>query len=431
MEISLIIFLNTILFISAYWCAYKNTALVVPWIIVFTCIWTIPTGVIWFNSGISSIDYTFKIFSNISLPDVGDIEINHLVLICLVSSFCMLIASIISNKLYKPSNKLIIKPFNKLDLTIVFAAWCVITLTIIAFNSLPWHFVFLPVYAEKNIYINYIFRSFYLYLPVLAAFFCLASSKRKKTTYLVLFWCFLTSFSTGQRRDLLSLALILTYYVSYFKYGRVSLGKFISFKKAILLLAVGLSAVVLFWCTRVIFTNYVVTGEIVDPFKVRSFWDVLFGSAATGMPTLYITNEYVKVNSVQYFYDILYGLVQFIPRGIWDSKPIGIDTVIQNWFSMEDSPSPFWYGDFTFSFGIYLLPIVSLVFGFFFTLFQNCLISSNKSVSIILSGFFFSNMFTLYKNGLGTYLAVVINSTLVVLVLLSFSILIKNILSKK
>jgi len=110
----------------------------------------------------------------------------------------------------------------------------------------------------------------------------------------------------------------------------------------------------------------------------------------------------------------MYGFSQIIPRGLWDSKPVGLDSVIKNYYQLEVSPSVFWFGDYLISCGYYLLPIVAFVFSLFITFGQKFLVSKIKSTYVILSALIFANTFTYYKNGLGMFIATIFTSYIII-----------------
>jgi len=153
---------------------------------------------------------------------------------------------------------------------------------------------------------------------------------------------------------------------------------------------------------------------------MRGFFEIIFGSGATGMPTLFLVSDWVSLHGVQISYNIIYGLSQIIPRSLWYSKPVDIDSIIQDEFGLVDNPSVFWYGDMYFSVGFIFLPIASLFLGLILTAAQKIIMKYQASGPIIAGGLIYANLFTLYKNGLGAYLAVSVTSIFLVLLVLCF-----------
>lgn len=358
-----------LLFHFAFKFAYKNSLIVAPWVVVFTCFWTLPVAAFWYWDDINNFTYALKNFNNVALPRVGEERVIN-AFICIFLSSCSLLAgAYISNLIAFPKFCGVKLKSERVSLSgaviSLFGLWCVVCVFIISSNGLPWFHIFLPAYAEGPKYINYIYRTFYLYLPFIAVALAITLKCKKTNILPILLWGMLVAFSTGQRRDMLCF-LFFSFYV-YSMSRSKSISNLISYPKFLILFFASMSGVVILWVSRVFFTNYVRDGSIVNPFEMRGFFEIIFGSGATGMPTLFLVSDWVSLHGVQISYNIIYGLSQIIPRSLWYSKPVDIDSIIQDEFGLVDNPSVFWYGDMYFSVGFIFLPIASLFLGLILT----------------------------------------------------------------
>lgn len=414
------LFAVLVLFLISFRVVYYSTLLVVPWIVMFTAFWSLPVAAVWYWEGSLPFAYALKNFTHLPLPSVDDNIILNVFLGVFCSSLLMLLGCLLSNSL--PAIRLGVGfrlvTFNKdVSVAFIFLIWLVVVFYVSSANNLPWYYTFIPIYAESSIYLNYILRSFYLYAPFLALICVVLDNRSKKIIALVFVWGVMISFSTGQRRDLLSF-LLFGLYVYLYSSKRYALSQFVSYWKAIMLFLLGIAGVVTLWVIRVFLTNIVRDGEIINPFDIRGAGEIIYGSGATGIPTLLVVMEWVDSYSLQIGYNLIYGFSQVLPRALWDKKPVGIDTIIQEEFLLKDSPSVFWYGDMVFSVGLYMLPFACLVVGFFLTMLQKSLKTSNGKFSIVASAILFCNLFSFFKNGMGTYISICLTSLVVILALL-------------
>lgn len=412
----LLIVINVSLLAISLLYTYKRSILLTPWLVVFTCIWIIPVGISVYYDGIGAFEYAFSAYSSLLIPGKGSNVILSLMVMLLFTSILMLLSTFFSDKLFrKRSNGNSIKSKEiGYKVETLFTIWCIVCLIILSFNGFPWYYVFFPTYASGDIYVNYILRTMYLIVPIYSVYLAMASG-RKRIIFVVLFWALIVSLSTGQRRNFLVFVLFSIYLYSYFKYGEFNFSKLMSFKKYLLTFVLSFSMVIVLWVFRVVATNYLQLGSIINPFENRSVFDIIFGSGATGVATGYVIVDWVEKEMFLPFYNVFYGITQIIPRGLWDNKPVGLDSIIQNYYSLDVSPSVFWFGDYLLSFGLYLFPIGIIVFAFFISFIQNILVRKDKSLYVILSALIFSNSFTFYKNGFGMFLATLFTSFIIVI----------------
>ncbi|MBZ2188139.1 hypothetical protein K8B33_03470 [Alcanivorax sp. JB21] len=260
--------------------------------------------------------------------------------------------------------------------------------------------IFSPAYFEDRKFSNYIVRGIHVYLPIAIATVFLIAKRPARTPYILISaLVFLVLVGTGQRRELI-VWLFYWALLSSTVYGKtvnISIVKASFISMSILVLFV------ILWAIRVYVTN-LFRGEVVDPFSIRSPGQVLFGSAASGFSTFLIVMDYTDQFGVQWFYSIIQGLVSPIPRFMWEGKPVAADGIIQLYSGMRASPSLFWFGDLYFSFGA-----LSYFFAFLSPFTISFLAKSSMSVrsgTLFPVGIWMSSGFiTLFKNGIGTYLA--------------------------
>lgn len=393
--------------------AYSKPQFIITWVVIFTCIWSIPVGLIWYFQGKDSLAYAFSSFVHLDVPIQGDGSVLLIVFVIFLCSITAVLGTYFADKSinsnYYPPSKFY---SGNTDIKYIFIFWLAITLFIISENSVKWYYVFIPAYADGSIYVNYILRTFYIITPLVALYACFEQQNQKYMKYVFL-WALIISLSTGQRRNFIVFVLFFGYLFSYFKYSEISIKKRLSFFKFNLLFFGAFSLVILLWVFRVVSTNLLSDGVIIDPFTNRSVLDVLFGSGATGLPTSYFIVEITKSETAASFYNLFYGFTQVIPRTLWDGKPVGIDSIVQQKLQLDVSPSVFWFGDYFYSFGLYISPIFSFVFSFFITLFQKIGRASKTPLGLIISALAFGNIFTLYKNGFGAFMATFSTSVII------------------
>lgn len=279
--------------------------------------------------------------------------------------------------------------------------------------------------AEQSGYL----RSMYMAIP--SALVVMSYWKHGRLRLLGWIWvglALISTFSTHQRRELITTALLLlslglflrplreSHKAGAAKHASDSIKQARRVRVLILgVLSLGLLLVPLLWYARVYFTS-LSSGSGVNAFEVRSFQDVLFGSPSTGFPVLVYVEQYVSDAGTNPFYLFVYPLTIFIPRALWQSKPIDLDTRLESYYWLIENPSSFWFGEMFYAFG-YVAPFFTLVLSF--ALYRFCL----KCQYIpnlwyrTLGALFFMQCVTLFKNGVTVF---IIESS-VLIVLLGFA----------
>lgn len=413
-----------VIFILLY-LVYHQSYNITFWCVIFTFIWIIPVILTWYITDRTDFKYSFGNFIELVPPIDGDAIVASMLLYISLASLMLLIGSGISSHFVKDSSNLEIY-YNNANISkfwfLFFSIfWVLVVAIIMSLNGLPWHYVFFPAYSEKSIYVSYILRGLYLYIPLVFSF-ALIVTRDKFPILMVLFTSFI-SFSSGQRRDFLFFIIFVGAAYLLKRKGDISIKRIISFKMMIFLFVFSFSLVCILWMARVIGTNYFLYGEIVNPLEYRTLIDIFLGSGASGVPTAYFIFKNFDLHS--FGYDIIYGITQLIPRSLYENKLIGIDSIIQEELSLSNSPSVFWFGDLIFSYGRYLLLIVAFFLGAILTYIQRRLMSFRGVIPIdLVSIILLSSTFTLFKNGLGTYISSVL--TCLILVFPICILLIKN-----
>lgn len=212
-------------------------------------------------------------------------------------------------------------------------------------------------------------RSLYLAIP--SALVVLSYWRHGSLRLVGWFWVLLAlaaTFSTHQRRELITTALLILSLSLFLGPLRervkdaasaIAMNPRRQLRRSRLMIVVvllaGLLLVPLLWYSRVYFTNWGEGNEI-NAFEIRSFWDILFGSPSTGFPTFIYVQELVDSFGTDPLYLLAYPLTIFIPRALWDAKPVDLDNILQNQYWLVENPSSFWYGEMYYGLGYLALP---------------------------------------------------------------------------
>jgi hypothetical protein len=140
----------------------------------------------------------------------------------------------------------------------------------------------------------------------------------------------------------------------------------------------------------------------VDSLQIRSFSDILFGSPATGYPTLSVIRDYVSRAGTHLLYIPTYIGGALMPDQYWPRTPEDLDRIIENYYRLPENPSSFWFGELYYSLGSMAVPLAFGVGIVTFWLSQ----SANKSNSLLARSFgviAFMQAITLYKNGFSVF----------------------------
>lgn len=234
-------------------------------------------------------------------------------------------------------------------------------------------------------------------------------SKDRSSARLLLFFVIgvLTCISTHQRRELITLLFIvvgawviaprsMTQAVS----DTNSIAKLKKFQLSVMswgFLILG-AFVPLSWYLRIWVTN-ITEGNSIDPFAVRGFFEVLMGSPATGFSTFTIVKWYTDFNGFLPFQLISQIFTTPIPRDFMVNKPVGLDSIIQNYFALPESPSMFWFGELYMNFGL-LSVLLAFLLGFGVARAHDILNVSGRGILTIIGVAVLALSITFFKNGI-------------------------------
>ncbi|WP_395308259.1 hypothetical protein V4U86_23370 [Mycobacterium sp. AMU20-3851] len=257
-------------------------------------------------------------------------------------------------------------------------------------------------------------RSLYLALPsalVVMSYWRHGSLKASGWIWVVL--ALVATFSTHQRRELVTTALLLLSLGMFLgplrdqlrgRVSRLDPSKNLRQMRMmiVVVLLAGLLLVPLLWYARVYFTNWG-EGDEVNVFEIRSFTDILFGSPSTGFPTLVYIQDFVSNFGTDPLYLLAYPLTIFIPRALWESKPLDLDSILESQYWLMENPSSFWFGEMYYGLG-YLAPLATLILAFLLYRFcLKCQFAPNiwyRTMGAIL----FMQCVTLFKNGVTVFI---------------------------
>lgn len=175
-------------------------------------------------------------------------------------------------------------------------------------------------------------------------------------------------------------------------------------KIIIVILTLAILAIPYLWYQRTIMSHFQDTGY----YKVndlRSIMELLFGSGASGYPTLLAIHNYEEANHVSFFLrNVLFFLQSPIPsKLIGEMKLAPVTELMQQTYDTSGNLSLFYIGDIYFTFSV-LSPIVSFFVGFFLERYYNRSLTANNVRYLVYAVILFSQLVTLYKNGLAEYL---------------------------
>lgn len=254
-------------------------------------------------------------------------------------------------------------------------------------------------------------KAIYMFIPLLL--FLITYWRDQKISKLCWFWLFLafvSAFSSHQRRELVTALLFVfgvhIYLGGYLQSFSMSAKEYLEYSKertkklkslTFRGLLFGVMLVPGLWYARVFFTS-LSRGDNVNPFEVRSFWEVLFGSPSTGFPTFMLTKVMVEDYGFDWLYTPFLILTLPIPRGIWSDKPETIDNLMQSRYLLLENPSIFWFAELLFNYNIVGIAMAGIIGYWLFRFCDNCWNSPNifwRSMGAV----FFAQAVTLFKNG--------------------------------
>ncbi len=280
----------------------------------------------------------------------------------------------------------------------------------------------------QSYYLRYIFKL----LPQVILIILLINSHLKGRRialleYIVASVSLLAYSVTGQRREILVFAIFVLLIFIELKNENFSTKMKNKLKRKIVMF-VGLAGIVftpVLWWLRVIASQLQrgVT-DIVMPWEIRGFTELVFGSGATGFKMLLLVRTYIDDIPNRWGYNIFVFLSSFVPRSIWANKPLPIPDWLERYALVGTNPSLFYVNDMYVSFG-WMSILASLFFGAIISFFYTKLSRSKVLEYKIYSFVIFANIITLFKNGVSDFL---INVLFTIFISMIF---IKQIFSKK
>ncbi len=285
-----------------------------------------------------------------------------------------------------------------------------------------------------DLYGSYWIATFLIYTPaILAALLGAARGRAGVPAMSLLAFSALVALGTGQRRTIFLLVFIMFLSLVVARATRASAcGALRQIRGRILVLLAAVAPLgPLLWAARAYFTQlYAGVGAVTNPFAMRGFWELLFGSAATGFRTTIATLEMWQAGGVAPGYSLLYVFWAPIPRAIWPDKPIAPDGVLQEQIQLWSNPSLFVIADMVFSFYL-LAPLAALVVAYLLSrpgvvLWRRICGQAERDgraapISVVTLAIYVSGALILFKNGVAPYVIFVLSTGAILTLVASFA----------
>lgn len=217
----------------------------------------------------------------------------------------------------------------------------------------------------------------------------------------------LATITLGQRRELINnlifiFFLFLEAYVQKMYYIDLSIIRKKLLKPLVFLAIVIVILIPLTWYLRV-YSTQLQYGNIVNPFKVRGWLELIFGSSSSGLQTSVILEDYDNYYGLPFLASIRLIVTYWIPRTLYADKVMLITQYVKQTLHTSGNLSVFFINDVWFTF-YYLSPVFSLIIGSIVRIMIEPI--NNKNVDLvdkIPAYLAFSKIITLYKNGFATF----------------------------
>ena len=380
------------------------------WIVLFSYIWIYFPAVLYIAGDEEKLSYSLSLFSRAGLSFRAE-HLYPLVVVIILVTIAQAVLKTkppasMPNVITIRSQRSHVEGWWLLLCTILWLIVVGFFLGELSFSKISQ--LFIPAYFDESKFKNYFLRLIFLYVPLGVFGVLITKNGLTWSSVGALFVSLAASLGSGQRRDAIT---VLIFCIALFYFGKRQIflhPRKIKVRTIFLLVAGGALLSPVLWGARVLFTNYLETGKWINPFEYRSFVDVVLGSGATG-PFAYLTvMEYVERHGVNWGYSLYYGLTQFIPRSLWEGKPMDIDSQVEGEFFLLANPSAFWMGDLYFSFGLFWW-IAFLFISFLLDKIQVRAMRNRSMIYALLNISMLANSFALFKNGLGTYIVAVLS----------------------
>lgn len=393
-------------------------------IAVLTPIFFVFPAILFYQYG-EAISYSWRNFAQFSDVLATSSSNQYLLTLAVLISFTFTIgASVASRMTYKPavnsSGFLTLVGYdrvskNKITLVYIglFSIWSVGAIYQLRMANYSLTEFLLPIVDRDGERVPGYIKLMYTAIP--PALYALSLWKSRKITALGIFsilLCFVSVFSTHQRREAVTMILYIFALPIFldrnlFAKARITIEECLDIRRdsakkvrlgAAFIFLCGLTLVPLLWYLRVDLTAASEGKTSFSAMEHRSFWDVMFGSPATGFPTFIVIAQYAEIVGFNPFYLVEFVFSSPIPRAWWPSKPTDLDTVLQNFFAMMENPSSFWIGEIYYVTGVFSL-LFAAVAGFVIYRAQFVLMNSLSLIHRTLGAVLFMQSVTLFKNG--------------------------------
>lgn len=272
----------------------------------------------------------------------------------------------------------------------------------------------------EDVYGSYYLSRMLVMIPASAGIlFALQKRKINLISLFLVLVSLLISAGIGQRRTIIT--ILISFVLSYIFYiqkaekdnKKCKRKNVIRSIRTKTLLSLGILSLLgpILWFARSYFTQLFSKNitNVVLPWHLRGFFELFFGSTASGFPTVVLTQEMISHTSIPWAYSLKFLLSSPIPRTIWPDKPMAPESLLMSYYDIVTSPSMFIVSDLLLNFYIFA-PIVALIFGFIISKFskflaKNALFRNDKKIThrklyCIIYSILLAQTIVMFKNGI-------------------------------
>ena len=172
------------------------------------------------------------------------------------------------------------------------------------------------------------------------------------------------------------------------------------------------SLIPLLWYARSFSSQLSRGGEMVNPFSLHSFTDLIFGSSSTGFDSTMVFDWYDINYGIPFAHMIRYIASFWLPRMIYPNKMMQITMMLKVARGDGGNISLFYINDLYFSFRS-LSVITTPLIGFILSRAYFSAITKKKVSGLLIGLYMLSQIVLLFKNGVAAYATAVITFTVV------------------
>lgn len=229
----------------------------------------------------------------------------------------------------------------------------------------------------EDVYGSYYISKFLIIAPAsLAILWVLNKGRVDIFSFCMLLFSIGVVAGTGQRREIIAVITIYVLSILFYRFvsNRIMLPdlrsviqRALKWRFRITLGVVSLLGPML-WFARSYFTQLFRddTSGIINPWELRGFGELFFGSTASGFPATVLAHEIVSTSGVPWAYSFLFVISAPIPRAMWPEKPYAPGALLIDHFSLTFSPSLFLVADVLLNFYLFA-PIMAFILAFLMT----------------------------------------------------------------